>query len=211
MHVRASALCLFSQALAYVRAGDLAASYSLGSAVQQSGCRGVFVASASNDASLLTDPVAGSNGAVVGGAVRSRGLMIVLEAVPAALSVVRAQARAWLEEWGWPLADAEDIELAVNEAVANVIDHAYPPEKTGSVSVRAWVSVHPGAGERRVVVAVTDRGRWGTHQPDAPPVSARGHGLVVMNGCMAELRIQRGAAGTTILMVSYPVPSIPHP
>jgi serine/threonine-protein kinase RsbW len=163
-----------------------------------------------NDVGLLPHATADSTDIVLDRPAQSRDLVIVLDAVPAALSAARAKVRT-LNEWGWPLADAADIELAVNEAIANVIEHAYPPEETGPVSVHAWVSVNPRDGKRRVVVAVTDRGRRGTHHPEVHPASARGHGLVVMSGCMAELHIERGAAGTTIVMISYPVPPAPHP
>lgn len=36
---------------------------------------------------------------------------------------------------------------------------------------------------------------------------ARGHVLVVMSGCIAELHIQRSAAGTTVIMISAAVPT----
>jgi anti-sigma regulatory factor (Ser/Thr protein kinase) len=56
--------------------------------------------------------------------------------------------------------------------------------------------------QRRVVVAVTDRGRWAAYHPDSPAPQARGHGLAMMSGCMAELHIQRSVAGTTVIMIS---------
>jgi anti-sigma regulatory factor (Ser/Thr protein kinase) len=132
--------------------------------------------------------------------------MAALPAQATSLRRVRALLRDWLAEQSWPVTVAEDVELAVNEAVSNVIDHAYPPEHPGSATLHAWVSIEPRTGTRRVVAAVLDRGRWATHHPDIHPPSARGHGLVVMNGCMAELHIQRSAAGTTVIMISESVP-----
>lgn len=142
-----------------------------------------------------------------------RDLMAMLRAVPHALPQVRALVWDWLTEQAWPIPDAEDIQLAVNEAISNVIDHAYPPAAPGPVTVHAWVSTDPRTRDRRVVVAVTDRGRWATHHPDTYPLHTRGHGLRVMSGCMAELHIQRAAAGTTVILISAaaPAPGRPRP
>jgi anti-sigma regulatory factor (Ser/Thr protein kinase) len=138
---------------------------------------------------------------------RPEDLMVVVESVPAAVPAARREVRRWLDALEWPVQDAEDVELAVNEAIANVVDHAYPPGAPGTATVHAWVSTDPRARGRRIGVAVTDRGRWAAHHPDGPAPHARGHGLAVMSGCMAELHIQRSVAGTTVVMVSAPVPS----
>ena len=67
-------------------------------------------------------------------------LMLVQPAVPASLRPMRRSARRWLDEAGWPMIAAEDIELAVNEAVANVIDHAYLDHDPGPIHLHAWIS-----------------------------------------------------------------------
>jgi anti-sigma regulatory factor (Ser/Thr protein kinase) len=79
-------------------------------------------------------------------------LMLVQPAVPASLRPMRRSARRWLDEAGWPVIAAEDIELAVNEAVANVIDHACLDHDPGPIHLHAWISppvatasTHPGA------------------------------------------------------------------
>jgi len=134
---------------------------------------------------------------------QSRDLMLVLPALPGSLRAARAAIRAGLDPLGWPTERAEDIELAVNEAVANVVDHAYPPGAPGPANLHAWLSTDPRTRDRRIVVTVTDRGRWARHHPDTHPLPTRGHGLVVMRGCMDELHVQRGAAGTTVIMVMH--------
>jgi len=100
---------------------------------------------------------------------QSRDLMLVLPALPGSLRAARAAIRAGLDPLGWPTERAEDIELAVNEAVANVVDHAYPPGAPGPANLHAWLSTNPRTRDRRIVVTVTDRGRWARHHPDTHP------------------------------------------
>ncbi len=133
---------------------------------------------------------------------RPGDLMTVVHAVPAAVPAARKQMRRWLDTHDWPIESAEDIELAVNEAIANVVDHAYPPDAPGTATLHAWVSINPRIRKCRIVITVTDRGRWAAYHPDSPAPQARGHGLAVMSGCMAELHIQRSVAGTTVIMIS---------
>lgn len=136
---------------------------------------------------------------------RPDDLMVAVLAVPQSVRAVRRLVRDWLDGHAWPVENAEDIELAVSEAITNVVDHAYPPDVPGQATLHAWLSRVPHRAGRRVAVVVTDRGRWGAHQPATPPAAARGHGLVVMGSCMAELHIQRSTAGTTVMMISAEV------
>lgn len=132
-----------------------------------------------SDGGAVADP-----GPVTNRGVRPEDLMTVVAAVPAAADVV----------------------LALNEALANVVDHAYPPDAPGTATLHAWIATDPRTAHRRAVVAVTDRGRWAAHHPESPAPGARGHGLIMMSGCMAELHIQRADAGTTVIMISSAVP-----
>lgn len=138
--------------------------------------------------------------------VRPEDLMAVVLAVPAAVPAARALMRTWLRGRAWPAEPAADVVLALNEALANVVDHAYPPDAPGTATLHAWIFTDPRTVHRRAVVAVTDRGRWAAHHPESPAPAARGHGLIMMSGCMAELHIQRADAGTTVIMISSAVP-----
>lgn len=57
--------------------------------------------------------------------------MVVVAATAVSVPLVRARLRRWLGELGWPAEDAEDIVLAVNEAVSNVVEHAYSGDHVG--------------------------------------------------------------------------------
>lgn len=140
---------------------------------------------------------------------RPEDLMAVFPAVSASLPPARALLRQWLTGQAWPEASAEDVVLAVCEALVNVIDHAYPPTATGSAHLHAWVSVEPRTGARRVIAAVTDHGSWNPDHRATEHAGYRGHGLGVMSGCMAGLHIQRSARGTSIILTSAEVPAEP--
>jgi len=67
--------------------------------------------------------------------------MLVQPALAASLRPLRRSTRRWLDESGWPVLAAEDIELALNEAVANVIDHACHQDDPGPIHLHAWISL----------------------------------------------------------------------
>ncbi|MHA6631460.1 ATP-binding protein [Pseudonocardia sichuanensis] len=122
---------------------------------------------------------------------------------------VRAELTGWLAAAGWPEDDAEDTVLAVNEAVSNVVDHAYPARRPGPVHLHAWVSANCAAGTRRVTVAVTDHGDWSHRHRNTELAGYRGHGVTLMSGCMAEVHIQRSSGGTTVVLVGNDLPHHP--
>jgi serine/threonine-protein kinase RsbW len=72
-------------------------------------------------------------------------LHFVLPAIVASVPIARHRLRAWLADLDWPVDDAEDLEFVLNEAVANVIDHAYPPPTSAPIPP----STEPEAGDNR--------------------------------------------------------------
>jgi serine/threonine-protein kinase RsbW len=134
-------------------------------------------------------------------------LMIVLPATPSSASLVRQRTRAWLDALGWPTDDGEDVVMAVNEAVANVVDHAYRGQPhPGEVRVYGWPANHPATS--RVVITVADHGRW---RPIPRDPGYRGRGLRMMHACMESVIIQPAAAGTTVIMTHAARPVLDHP
>lgn len=133
-------------------------------------------------------------------------LMFTMPALPVSLSAARRRLARWLDALEWPDDDADDVLLAVNEALANVVDHAYPPYTAGTASVHAWAATDLTTMRRHLVITVIDRGRWAAYHPESPAPILRGRGLAMMRACMHELHLQPSAAGTTVIMVSVAVP-----
>jgi serine/threonine-protein kinase RsbW len=129
-------------------------------------------------------------------------LLLALPAVSTSTRRIRQRLRAWLTGWGWVEDALDDIVMAVDEAVSNVVEHAYRlAPAPGDVRVHAWIAGGPGG--RWAVVAVADRGHW---RPVPSDPGHRGRGLRMMDAFMASLRIERDDDGTEVTMTSAVLP-----
>ncbi len=106
---------------------------------------------------------------------------------PGALRVLRQSLRRWLGKWGADDDEIYDITVAVQEASANAVEHAYAP---GSAAFE--VDAHHADGV--ITVVVHDRGQW----RDARGGEKRGRGLPIMQSLMETVDVERGEQGTTV-------------
>jgi serine/threonine-protein kinase RsbW len=108
----------------------------------------------------------------------------------ARLTDLRKAFDAWLVAVGVDDDAAYDLLVAVNEAVSNSVEHAYPPDVDGTVRIGA--DVEP---DGTVVVVVADDGRW-----RVPPtaLSDRGRGLLLMRENVDQVVVERTADGTAV-------------
>lgn len=108
-------------------------------------------------------------------------------------ATLRRRFRHWVGE----LTDtdtADDLALAVYEALANVVDHAYV-QRTDPGLMTLWAAVScPLATGRDLVVTVVDEGAW---RPNDGP-GWRGRGLPLMRELMHATAVLPGEAGTTV-------------
>jgi anti-sigma regulatory factor (Ser/Thr protein kinase)/anti-anti-sigma regulatory factor len=118
-------------------------------------------------------------------------LRLELPAVPGSERVVRHRLHEWLGDAGVGPSDELDLQLAVGEAVANAVVHAYP-DGPGPVEVDIE---HDRSG--RVVVTVADRGAW--QEPDGTR-SSSGRGLRMMGESTDVCELERTAEGTVVSM-----------
>jgi anti-sigma regulatory factor (Ser/Thr protein kinase) len=116
-------------------------------------------------------------------------LRLRLEAESRRLADVRRAIRDWLSSQG--VAQLEDVVLAVDEAVANAIEH--------SGQFRAepvFIDVVAKIDGRSILVEVTDEGSWLPPHAD----ESRGRGLNIIGALMDRVQVASTATGTRVTM-----------
>ena len=111
---------------------------------------------------------------------------------PRQLAPIRRELRRWLAPLKMTGEAQEDMVLAVSEAAANSVEHAYP-EATGDDTVELIFWTEPDG----VCVEIVDHGLWQT-----PPTEhlARGRGIPLMRLLMDSVLIHYGPDGTSVLL-----------
>lgn len=115
-------------------------------------------------------------------------LDLVKPALPWSLRDIRHAVRHWLSAVGAAPCTVADLLIAVGEACANAVEHAYGPHG-------GTVAVHMELQPPNVVATVRDTGRW---RP--PPEGHQGRGMLFMRANSDDLRIDHGTTGTTIVI-----------
>lgn len=128
-------------------------------------------------------------------------LRLNVPAEEGSLPVIRQALRSLGESVGAPTEDLEDAELAVTEACANAVEHAYPGGD-GAVEVRLCPS------ERGIEVSVRDWGR-GMPPPGELGEEGRGFGLAMIEGLAHTFDVRTN--GGTELSMDFTLNSGPHP
>ncbi|GHH44995.1 ATP-binding protein [Lentzea cavernae] len=117
-------------------------------------------------------------------------LALRFPADPHEVGPVRHRLRDWLRAGGFDEDEADDLVLAVSEAINNSVEHAYPGSARGTVEVNARVEPD---GTTQVVVI--DHGQW---RVPPPALTMRGRGLLLMRESVDEVEIVRSTSGTTV-------------
>jgi PAS domain S-box-containing protein len=107
------------------------------------------------------------------------------------LGELRHQLAGWLHGAGVAEERVADIVLAVNEAVANSIEHGYQGRKPGKIRVNGE---NDGAG---VHLKISDKGKW---KPAATDPGVRGRGLLLIRAVSDWLELDCTPKGTTVSM-----------
>ena len=115
-------------------------------------------------------------------------LHLRLPAEPRTLAHVRRVLRRWLVARGADDGDVAEVTIAVSEACANAIEHAYSPAPA-SFELEAF------GNNGEITVAVRDEGSW-----RAPRGTNRGRGLAIMVAAMDDVQIDRTSTGTEVVM-----------
>jgi anti-sigma regulatory factor (Ser/Thr protein kinase)/putative methionine-R-sulfoxide reductase with GAF domain len=115
-------------------------------------------------------------------------LLLELPAHPASLAQIRAALRNWLRGVGATEIAAYDLLVAVGEATANAVEHAY-----GSAAGTVVVEVHLDGAD--AVVRVKDNGQWREARGHG-----RGRGTHIMNTTTDEFHVERHQDGTEVFL-----------
>lgn len=121
-------------------------------------------------------------------------LIVEVRAEAEHLAGLRDLLTSWLAEAGACEDLAGRIVLAMNEAATNAMTHAYLNCAAGTVRVTA-----EREQGRMVKVTIADSGRW---KPARPTEGNGGRGVLMMQECVDQVRIDRSPEGTTVTLRS---------
>jgi anti-anti-sigma factor len=110
-------------------------------------------------------------------------------AVPAEVTALRRQVSEWASVAGLPLSLQDDLQLALSEAAANAVEHAYPQ---GPGEFEYTVSRTADGG---LDVRVRDWGQW---RPVPADNGFRGRGLGIIRALAEEATFDHTDVGTTV-------------
>ena len=115
-------------------------------------------------------------------------LDLQMPARPESLAEVRRALRRWLRAVHAGEEDVTLLTLAVGEATANAVEHAYSPTP-------ATYTLTADCDDGVVTIVITDAGRW-----RRPRGSNRGRGLTIMDNAMDSVDVRPTDFGTEITM-----------
>lgn len=129
-----------------------------------------------------------------------RALRLRCRADARELRGIRHSVERWAADLGLPADVLIDLQLAVEEAAANGVEHAYTAGNPGSVEVYLELR---SSGPRTVAVRVADEGHW---RPPPRTPGHRGRGLALIDGVAERLEVQATRFGTQVCF-EIPVPA----
>ena len=123
-------------------------------------------------------------------------LELELDAVANSVPRARRAAAEYADQAG---AERKFVELAVAEAVANCVLHAYPGRDAGTVGLKVWID------DDVLVVVVTDDGAGIRPHPDG---GGLGLGLAIIGQLSSGFSVTRPPEGGTALRMTFPLTSV---
>jgi anti-anti-sigma factor len=108
---------------------------------------------------------------------------------------------SWATEVGLDEDTLDDLQLAVGEAVANAVEHAYRDQTAGTCAVR--LARRPDGA---IEACIEDFGTW---RPVPADAGFRGRGLLLIRRLAEDVAVEQGAGGGTTIQFRVPVPAVP--
>jgi serine/threonine-protein kinase RsbW len=115
---------------------------------------------------------------------------------PAQLSVIRHELAGWLAPLALTDDETAEVVLAVDEAAANAVRHAYGPGTSGRVELTMWTE--PGT----LCVEIVDHGSWRPPAERTPVGGAAdsGRGIPLMSSMADAVLIHYDPRGSRVLL-----------
>ena len=126
---------------------------------------------------------------------------LTLPATPASLTVVRQVLSGMGDACGWDAAFLSDVKLAVSEACANVVVHAYGSEV-------GEIDVHSVIADGQLVTRIRDSG--GGITPTIAGDDSAGVGMALMVSVADLVAIRSGSDTGTTIELSFNLPLNDH-
>lgn len=113
------------------------------------------------------------------------------------LSVIRHELAGWLAPLALTEGETADVVLAVDEAAANSVRHAYGPDESGVVELTLWTEAASDSEPATLCIEVVDHGHWRT--PAEQPAEG-GRGIGLMNTMSESVLIRFDGRGSRVLL-----------
>jgi anti-sigma regulatory factor (Ser/Thr protein kinase) len=115
---------------------------------------------------------------------------------PEQLAAIRRDLSGWLEPLALSEEETADVVLAVDEAAANAVRHAYGPDEAGAVELTLWTE------SGTLCIEVVDHGSWRPPaERPADGVHGRGgRGIPLMSHMSESVLIHFDERGSRVLL-----------
>ncbi|AUM19343.1 ATP-binding protein [Rhodococcus electrodiphilus] len=120
-------------------------------------------------------------------------------ATAAEITSLRRALAGWLARIGVDDRCRQDVVAAVYEALAKVVEHAYPGRDAGVHGGVVEVDATFVAHEQDLEITVADHGRWRAGMR-ASHTGSRGRGLELIAALTTHTRVSTAGTGTTVTM-----------
>jgi serine/threonine-protein kinase RsbW len=110
---------------------------------------------------------------------------------PEQLVMIRRELGGWLAPLALSEVETADVVLAVDEAAANAVRHAYGPDESGVVELTLWTE------NGTLCIEVVDHGRW---RPPAEKPTQGGRGIPLMSHMSESVLIHYDGRGSRVLL-----------
>ena len=112
--------------------------------------------------------------------------------------MIRRELSGWLAPLALTEDETADVVLAVDEAAANAVRHAYGPDEAGIVELTLWTE----AGT--LCIEIVDHGSW---RPPAERPAEGGRGIPLMSHMSESVLIHFDDRGSRVLL-RHRIPSL---